>query len=531
MLVHFVFAACLIGAAGQAAPLEEAHRHLRQGKPVSLLTSATHGKIAPPGYGPPRPLGRTFYDAPIGNHDWVHQNPPNFVTGDLDPTAPLDRVDSVFEHSTVSGARPVTPGNVHRTLDLAPPMTPDYMPATRIRQRTFPQQAARGVASIGGGGLDSPAGTSPLIPMAQRRLIAKADRLRPPQDLPVVGSIKSELIDDPARNYPLRAPLDGLPNGEVEAVAQPDKLPKSMSKFLEQRAAMDQRRLEMQRLNKEWDRVESNRDSVISAGEFKVELHGRQGKTQEEVDRLWEKYHQSESKYMTKAEFMRLARTGYDLGTITRGDASTVLTPLNLKGLGYWGSGATCPKGTYATGARLKVQGPEEAKASGDESGINAVEFKCESSINAKAAASVSTVEGQDGTWTKWMKCPEGQYLYSLRSRGKAPVAGFDNAGLEGLEFGCRKPDLSEMATLSFRADTVEAQHGWSKEQRCEARERICGAQANLVKDGADKMGIADIRFYCCNSPIDCSDICEDAVMGAKLAKCRACQHASGIDL
>jgi len=325
--------------------------------------------------------------------------------------------------------------------------------------------------------------------------------------------------------------LDGLPNGEVEAVAVADKLPKSMSKFLEQRAAMDQRRLEMQRLNKEWERVESNRDSVVSASEFEAELRGRQGKTKEEVDRLWEKYHQSESKYMTKEEFMRLARTGYDLGTITRGDASNVLTPLNLKGLGYWGSGATCPRGTYVTGARLKVQGPKEAKDSGDESGINAVEFKCASSLNAKLDSQVSTVEGRDGTWTPWEMCPKGQYLYSLRSRGKAPVPGMDNAGLEGLEFGCRKPDLSEVAKLSFKAETVEAKHGWSKELRCEARERICGAQANLVKDGKDKMGVADIRFYCCNSPIDCTALCEDAVMGTQLAKCRACQHASGIDL
>ena len=98
----------------------------------------------------------------------------------------------------------------------------------------------------------------------------------------------------------------------------------------------------------------------------------------------------SEDEFMTKAEFLRLARTGsvvlhacdlhrnarrdnvpgYDLGTISRKDVSAMMTPSSMEGaasffaqrlsplesrvagLGFWGAGATCPAGAYASASQ-----------------------------------------------------------------------------------------------------------------------------------------------------------------------------------
>mmetsp|Transcript_96859 Transcript_96859/g.172383 ORF Transcript_96859/g.172383 Transcript_96859/m.172383 type:complete len:524 (-) Transcript_96859:49-1620(-) len=517
--------AALFGAA-LAAPIE-VRQNLRNGhKPeeAALLSDL------PMGFGPPRPFGRTFQDAPIGKFDWVNNQKPLFVIRDLDPTAPMDRLDGKNEHVSLTGAMPTDPIQTRSDFqnDLKPPMAPDLMPATRIRQRTFPQQAPRGRAdSAAGGGLDSPGGSSPLIPMEKRRLIAKPDRLRPGVGPPVVGSLKAELIDDPADNYPLAAPVDKMAGGETEAVAPLDVVPKEISTYLEQRAVRDSVRLTEKALAEEWERVDQNLDGVVSIEEFGVEMNLRQGKSQEEATRLWEKYHQSENWFMTKEEFKRLARTGYDLGTIPREDASTMLKAANLQGTGYWGSGASCPSSTYVTGAKIKVQ----KGAAKDRTGINALKFHCSD------GSEVSTAEGLDGIWTPWRDCPEGQAVYSFRAQGSPPARGFDDAGMVNVEFSCRKPDLSDLSKLSFpgakpsKEDVPASQGGWSKELQCGPREAVCGAQANVVKEGEDKMGVADLRVYCCNSPIDCTETCKDADTGMNFVKCKACRHAAGVGL
>jgi len=514
----------LLGLA-QAAP--EVRQNLRNGH----VEEADHTALLsglPKGFGPPRPFGRTFQDAPVGNFDWVNHGHPLFVTRDLQPTAPMDRLDGQSDHVTFTGAMPRDPikSTSNFKNDLSPPMQPDLMPATRIRTRTFPQQAPRGRADNAvGSGLDSPSGSSPLIPMEKRRLIAKPDRLRPPLGPPVVGSLKAELLDDPADNYPLAAPQDKLPHGETEAVAPLDQVPREVSKYLEQRAVMDSFRIAENYIEEEWKRVDSNMDGVVSVEEFGSEMNGRQEKSQEEALRLWEKFHQSEDWFMTKAEFTRLARTGYDLGTIQREDATAKLTAPNLKGTGYWGAGATCPSSTYVTGARIKVQ---KGKAK-DRTGINALEFHC--SDGSKAA----TAEAPDGEWTPWEDCAEGQAIYGFRAMGAPPARGFDDSGLANLEFSCRKPDLSKLSKLNFAGakpsteDVPASQGGWSNEMQCGARETVCGAQANVLKEGEDKMGVADLRIYCCASPIDCTSVCTDAETGMNFARCKVCRQAAGL--
>ncbi|CAJ1343038.1 unnamed protein product [Effrenium voratum] len=472
----------------------------------------------PHGMGPPRPFGRSFHDAPVGNVAWVNHQQKIFVIGDMDPTAPMDRLDGSSDHASLTGAMPAKPGGetVLSLDDGKPPMAPDWMPSKQLKQQTFPQQPPRGNSGVGeGGGLDNPAGASPLVDIDKRRLIAKPDRLRPPRGPPVLGGLKRQL-EDPAQNYPLMAPQDRLA-AEMEAVDPVDEVPGYVARYLGQRANLDQHRATEKRLDEEWDRADINKDGVVSEEEFSVELGGRQQKKKDEIERLWQRYHQSESVFMTREEFFRLARTGYDLGTIARTDVASMMSAENMKGLGYWGAGATCPGHSFVTGVQIKKMQAQLAAA--DDSGVNALKFRCSD------GSEVSTAEGPDGDWSNWTQCPEGQAVYGFRSQGRSSRRGLDNAGIMGLEFSCRRSDLSEVSKLSF-SGSFSYEVAWSRELRCEPGAAVCGAQANVVKDAADSMGVADLRVYCCDSAIDCSEVCANAETGMQLVKCRACEHA-----
>mmetsp|Transcript_55442 Transcript_55442/g.104112 ORF Transcript_55442/g.104112 Transcript_55442/m.104112 type:complete len:521 (+) Transcript_55442:110-1672(+) len=519
-MIRFAFGLLALAA---AAP-RKAQPNLRQAlvaKEAQLHAASAPG--IPDGMGAPRPFGRSFHDAPVGNMDWVNHKPRIFVVGDMDPTAPMDRLDGVAQHASVTGAMPAAPAGERPIFpdDRKPPMSPDWMPSKRVSRRTFPQQPPRGNGGVGeGGGLDNPDGASPLIDIDKRRLIAKPDRLRPGKGPPVVGSLKRELLDDPAKNYPLLAPKDRLASGEVEAVAPADEIPAYVSRYLEQRVNLDQRRITEKRLAEEWERVDLNKDGVVSDEEFRMVLGERQGKAADEMDRLWHRYHQSEGDFMSKEEFLRLARTGYDLGTISREDVQSMMTPVNMKGLGFWGAGATCPAGAFVTGVQVKKMSARPSPAL-DDSGVNALRFQCSD------GSQVHTAEGLDGEWSNWTHCPTGQAVYGFRSQGRSPRNGLDNAGITGLEFTCRASDLSEVSKLSF-VNSTTVQAAWSKEMRCPVKETVCGAQVNVVQDAGDSMGVADLRVYCCTSPMDCSQICSGAKLGIKLVKCRACLKAVG---
>eukprot|EP00439_Symbiodinium_sp_Y106_P069193 s301_g11.t2 len=416
-----------------------------------VLVAEAHTVAA--GRSVPRLFGRSFHDAPVGNADWVNHKPRIFVLGDMDPTAPMDRLDGVAQHASLTGAMPAAPAGERLPLleDGTPPMAPDPLTAKLAC-----------MLACEGGGLDNPDGASPLINIDKRRLIAKPDRLRPGKGPPVVGSLKRELSIDGTQG------LDRLSSGEAEAVATVDQVPAYVSRYLEQRVNLDQRRITEKRLSQEschpeWDRADVNKDGVVSDEEFSLELHDRQGKSADEVERLWERYHQSEDEFMTKAESLRLARTGYDLGTISRKDVSAMMTPSSMEGLGFWGAGATCPAGAYVTGAQIKKM-KALLSPSVDESGVNALRFQCSDGTK------VATAEGPDGEWSNWTSCPAGQAVYGFRSQGRSPRSGLDNAGITGLEFSCRASDLSAVSKLNF-STTEEA--AWSEELRCPPGETV----------------------------------------------------------
>lgn len=516
----------ILGIATQGAvggDVADLHQQLRGDK-------KGHKEI--PGWGTPRWGGRAFHDSPVADNDWVNMKPPIPVVDDLNPVAPMDRLDGKSAHGSLTGAMPAMPSTVMGShVDAPPPMAPDYVPPQDSRMRVFPLQAPRGGLgpSAMEGGLDNPEGSSPLIHIARRHLVAKADRLRPPPGPPIVGDLTEDFLNSAAENYPLSAPIEYFPGGP-EAVAPVDKVPADVARYLEQRVDREAKLAEAKRVELAWRTADANMDGLVSADEFKAELSGRQGKKNEEVQRLWEKYHHEETKYMNKAEFQRLARTGFDLGTIPRKDVSHMFAPQELPGLGFWGSGASCPVDTYVKGVSLKIMPQSSASDPKDDSGINAVKFRCSDKTE------VTTIEAKDGEWQPWAECPAGQVVYSFRYIGKKPVTGHDNAGLEGLEFGCRSQDLSEVSKLDFAklGGSVEGEgkpNGrWSKDYHCQASESICGAQANILQghQKGDAMGVTSMRFYCCQSSIDCTSICSDATSGIKEVKCRVCKKGAG---
>lgn len=487
--------------------------------------SFLHQKI--PGLGEPRWGGTSFDHSPVSGNDWVHLKPDIAVVDNLDPAAPLDRLSGISDHESVSGALPLAPGSSSSAISPPrPPMEPDYVPSDETR--TFPVQQPFDVDGNAKnvGGLASPPGSPQLVPLNRRHLIAKGDRFRPSSGPPLVGTIHQQLTYDPSDDYPLTAPRDRIPDG-LEAVPAIDRVPDKVARFLDQNVEHEERLASEKRLADVWDAADANKDGAVSTGEFQAEVQGKQNKTSEETSRLWKKYHQSESKFMSKSEFLRLARTGFDLGSLTRTDVSSILSPQGMPSLGFWSSGAACPSGTFATAVRLKIM---KFSAVDDNSGINGLKLRCSDQ------SEVSTIEGPDGSWGPWSSCDGSQSIYGFRSEGKAPVPGADNAGVTGLDFECRSADLSQLSRLSLPSLTGEessAQHkgGWSRKLRCRPREAVCGVQVNLPNQDTttDKMGVTNVRFHCCDAPIDCTKVCRGATDGVKAMKCRACRNSLGL--
>lgn len=501
---------------------------------------------AVPGWGPPAWGGRSFDDS-LGNYNpWGKvRNVP--VVGDLDPVAPMDRVDRAWSPS-ISGAVPLEPGGLTAEAHESA-IKSDYVPLYS-HPRTFPWDAGQG---------RSPSDPDdPVVPLADRHIIARSDLLRQPHSWRSSG------------DYPLVAPADRIISSRNKAlgalgghsgfdpwpVASTEKIPGRFSKYFQQVHDREVLRRQALRLDRNFDAVDTDNNSVISREEYRNELEEKQNKTKKETEHLWDKYHWSGNESMNKDEFGRMLRAGFDMGSINRKDLTAVLRIPGGLHWGFWGSGCACPLGGYVTGARLKVM--PLAGAGSDDTALNAVGFRC------STGEEVGTVDGGDGGWGDWVDCPEGQRVYSVRSNSQPYAPGGDNAGLESLELGCRTPDLSAFARLRFggaatsaaeiaaaeaaatkgetgtlpsKAQVVQgpgqvaAGGGWTRELLCGAGSAVCGAQAHVVRDqgeDGDDMGVTDLRVYCCAAPVDCTEACSAANGGPGSVGCQVCDRAAG---
>mmetsp|Transcript_60631 Transcript_60631/g.172314 ORF Transcript_60631/g.172314 Transcript_60631/m.172314 type:complete len:501 (+) Transcript_60631:100-1602(+) len=464
-----------------------------------------------PHAGQPRWFGYTFDDSPAAGNVWMAPAAvPDAVIGDMEPVAPHDRLDKVWIDS-LTGAAPLEPGEQSSTAkNHQPPMRPDWVPQY-AESRTFPADE---------GPSESREPTSPIVPLGKKHVVSKMDRLRPPYG--TWELVRSRLLGA-GDNYPNVAPADRI-RGEPVAIG--DVVPRSFSRYFDQVHDRNVQLKHFQREGSKFNQTDLDQDSAISHEEFKDLLRSKQNKSAEEADRLWGKFHTSRGTEMTKDEFRRLVRTGFDLGSINRSDVSSVLAPPRAAAKGFWGSGAACPSGAHAVGAKLKVM-PQTAGI--DNTGLNSVGLRCSDGTE------VTSIEGPHGEWTSWADCPQGQQIYGFRMQRQASVLGKDDAGIAALEFICRAPDLSAFDKLQFHtavqataaASMVSA--GWGSELVCPPKEAVCGAQANVLRDqgAGDDMGITDIRVYCCNMKVDCSSVCGGAK--AHSVRCAVCRQVMDV--
>jgi hypothetical protein len=501
-------------------------------------------------------FGLTFDDGPFGQNPYAVYKSAR-VVDDLDPTAPYDRVDRTWV-PTLSGSQSAQPGT--EAQDVPPAQyggaRPDYVPPY-LHPRPFPEEYPPKQKH------------DVIIPLKDKEVIAHIDRLR--------FKDFDENLFNPLGMYPLTAPADKINNGPYP-VAGLDKVPKLYDRYFDQSYQREAERQTAKMLNKQFKQVSGN-DTAISHAEYDNELQGRQGKTPEQADNLWNEYHIAEIDDMTKNEFMNLAKTGFDLGKdfLARQDLSAILKPPQAANMGYWGGGKACPTGTYITGAAIKVMPTSDTA---DNTGLNGVKFKCGD------GSEIKTVEGPDGAWTDWAECPAGQKAHSVSIRIKAYTIGQDNSGINDLMFKCRSEAGDQHSTLMFGTKvpqqdqtgyvfvngayipksqttvddeafivgngTPGTEGGWSQELLCGVNGALCGGQGRLFHSEAavapvtamlqvdshasrgnhshasrgnldqDNMGITDFRFYCCSADMDCSAPCAADAGGEKCLSCQS---------
>eukprot|EP00927_Polykrikos_kofoidii_P040185 TRINITY_DN34397_c0_g1_i1.p1 TRINITY_DN34397_c0_g1~~TRINITY_DN34397_c0_g1_i1.p1 ORF type:complete len:557 (+),score=70.09 TRINITY_DN34397_c0_g1_i1:87-1757(+) len=502
-------------------PVETARRGLR------IKTEPENG------WGRPLWFGRTFHDSPLNKGAW---SVPGTIPGlsDPNPDAPLDRVDMSWSGS-LTGAVPLPPSendflNRHNSREtvMAPDIVPrDLHPPTFPADEDIPVRVANSVTE----------------PITERKVVAKADRLRN-------GGWAFGPISDFARisdHYPLSPPASKLKN--PFPVAYADRVPTAVARYLSE---VHNRQIEHQEKSRSGDQfkiVDTDGDGLISAEEFENEIVGFQQKTPNEARILWDQYKFNHPEELTEDEFKRLFRTGFDVGSIARPDLLSVLTASDVAvDMGYWGSGAACPNGTFATGAQLKKQ-PMSASQDADNTGVNALKLRCG---EGGTSTVVSSAEGPGGAWTPEVVCPQGQTIFGIRVRGKTLELSSDNSGVNDLELFCRVPatpgvvptitrvaadtvtgsigtaGAADKTKLSFEATPTEG--SWSREMDCPGLDSgICGAQVRLqTEDDSDAMGVTDARFYCCGVPLDCTNVCQGQRPGAPSAACADCRRATG---
>merc|ERR1719262_189754 len=96
------------------------------------------------------------------------------------------------------------------------------------------------------------------------------------------------------------------------------------------------------------------------------------------------------------------------------------------------------------------------------------------------------------------------------------------------LRFGDGLKAEQEGSGVVIAPGPVALHGGWSREQRCNLDEAVCGLQANVEDVGGgkgDSKGIVDLRVYCCDSLVDCASTCAGEL--SQTVKCLVCKQAA----
>lgn len=425
------------------------------------------------------------------------------ILDDLQPTAPFDRVDREGM-SSVSGAAPLGPGEkggIHpEGMAVYEGVKPDIVPPYQ-HPVAFPHDMQAAKCS-----------DSRAVPLADRVVVGKADRLRQ------VGIWEWR----PKVNYPLVAPMDRIHPGP-HPVASEDRIADKYAKYFEQLYDSEWRRKGAEYLADALKTADTDGDTSISRDEFDAVVKDHQGKSDEEADRLWGRYHMTLSEDMSGQEFIAMAHDGFDLGYVNRSDIATVLVPSCPASFGFWGGGVACENGSYAIGASIQVKPIVEGNSSVDNTALNNIKLKCDD------GSEISSMGNDDGDWSPLGECPTDQFIYGFSARNKPFTPNSDNTGLNDIKFTCRSKDLNNVSTVRFGNQTgpegegesptavwapikVANEGGWGPAFNCGSNGLICGIQTRVQlasPNSKDGMGITDLRLFCCTSPLNCTAPCD----------------------
>jgi hypothetical protein len=359
--------------------------------------------------------------------------------------------------------------------------------------------------------------------LAGRTLVAQPDRT----DVPVPKSLQN--MSPGAESFSIDPPVANAPE---------DAMPAEYSRYFNQQYHKEAAREFEAALEGEVHRADVNGDGGITNEEFQLELKDRQHRSQDEINKLFDKV-KDRNNVITKQNFKRLAATGYEPPNMVK---LPISQSINDPAPGFWGTAFQCPPTTIAVGARAKSLpfGDPRPGMGYDNTALNAVEILCGTLApggNTKSGVIAGweqgdmfqSAEGPDGSWTEAQVCPEGQAIDGMRVRKLPYLSTLDNTGLTNVTFECRSKTLLDFGTLGFPIAEPKGavMGGWEAPQTCPTGQFICKMQTRVDPHGSDKMGLTVLSFGCCGGYADCgvdgsTGVCKDT----SSKECKQCREA-----
>ncbi|XP_062813376.1 vitelline membrane outer layer protein 1 homolog [Anolis carolinensis] len=160
---------------------------------------------------------------------------------------------------------------------------------------------------------------------------------------------------------------------------------------------------------------------------------------------------------------------------------------------GDWGSEDRCPKGTFATGFRTKMesyQGPTV-----DDSALNGIRLLCTRGLSGdgQEAYAVESESGQWGEWSEAAWCPPGGRLESFALRVEEERGSpQDRMGATGVRFFCSGGEVLQGPDLGFGEYGTPSAH---------CPKGFCGIQTRVESPQGvfrDDSALTDAQMLCC---------------------------------
>lgn len=125
---------------------------------------------------------------------------------------------------------------------------------------------------------------------------------------------------------------------------------------------------------------------------------------------------------------------------------------------------------------------------------LHAVQMSCTDHQGSTTATSIKPHDGWWGDWSAYSKCPQGQYITSIRLQVEPPQGISDDTAANTLEAMCSdgKTVISHSNSLGFGS--------WSEWVSCPTGSAVCGFQVKIEQqDAVDATALNDIKLACCS--------------------------------